>query len=130
MAPISKARSGSISPFPKPSANDSYLAQSGPGRPTSDGGDADESRGRDRLAFYPFVVVRIASRICSRSGSYPLARLAAKYGPEINLRDLTDRQVLYDSLWQSEARSKKGKSACGVTCPTLSIGVRPISGRA
>ena len=45
---------------------------------------------RDCLAFYPFVVVRIACRVCSRRGSYRLARLAAKFGPEISLRDLTD----------------------------------------
>jgi hypothetical protein len=50
-----------------------------------------EKDDRDRLAFYPFVVVRIACRVCSRSGSYWLARLAAKYGPEITLRDRTDR---------------------------------------
>jgi hypothetical protein len=41
----------------------------------------------DRLAFYPFVVVRIACRVCSRNGAYRLARLAAKFGPEIGLRD-------------------------------------------
>jgi hypothetical protein len=35
---------------------------------------------RDCLAFYPFVVVRIACRVCSRTGSYRLARLAAKFG--------------------------------------------------
>jgi hypothetical protein len=37
--------------------------------------------------------------------------LAAKYGPEISLLDLTDR-FSYDCLWRAEARSKKGKSAC------------------
>src|SRR5271155_2181860 len=73
---------------------------------------------RDRLAFYPFVVVRIACRVCSRSGSYRLARLAAKFGPEITLRDLTDR-FSYDCLWRAEARSKKSKSACGVYLPDL-----------
>jgi hypothetical protein len=72
---------------------------------------------RDRLTFYPFVVVRIACRVCSRSGSYRLARLAAKFGPEITLRDLTDRS--YDCLWRAEARSKAGKSACGVYLPDL-----------
>jgi hypothetical protein len=41
---------------------------------------------RDRLAFYPFVVVRIACRVCSRNGAYRL--LAAKFGPEIGLRDI------------------------------------------
>jgi hypothetical protein len=73
---------------------------------------------RDRLAFYPFVVVRIACRVCSASGSYRLARLSAKFGPEITLGDLTDR-FSYDCLWRAEARSKAGKSACGVYLPDL-----------
>ena len=73
---------------------------------------------QDCLAHYPFVVVRIACRVCSRRGSYRLARLAAKFGPEISLRDLTDR-FSYDCLWRAEARSKKGKSACGVYLPDL-----------
>jgi hypothetical protein len=32
--------------------------------------------------------------------------------------DLTDR-FSYDCLWRAEARSKKGKSACGVYLPDL-----------
>jgi hypothetical protein len=72
----------------------------------------------DRLAFYPFVVVRIGCRQCSRKGAYRLARLAAKFGPEITLRDLTNR-FSYDCMWRAEARSKKGKSACGVYLPDL-----------
>jgi hypothetical protein len=72
----------------------------------------------DCLAHYPFVVVGIACRVCSRSGSYRLARLAAKFGPEISLRDLTDR-FSYDCLWRAEARSKRGVSACGVYLPDL-----------
>jgi hypothetical protein len=73
---------------------------------------------RDCLASYPFVVVRIGCRVRSRSGSYRLARLAAKHGPEITLRDLTER-FSYDCLWRAEARSKKVKSACGVYLPDL-----------
>jgi hypothetical protein len=57
---------------------------------------------RDCLAHYPFVIVRIACRVCARSGSDRLARLAAKYGPEISLRDLTDR-FSYDCLWRRGA---------------------------
>jgi hypothetical protein len=71
---------------------------------------------RDCLLHYPFVVVRIACRVCARRGSYRLARLAAKYGPEVS--DLTDR-FSYDCLWRSEVRSKKVKSACGVYLPDL-----------
>jgi hypothetical protein len=41
---------------------------------------------RDRLALYPYIVVRMGCRLCSRRGAYRLARLAAKYGPEIGLR--------------------------------------------
>ena len=73
---------------------------------------------RNCLAYYPFVVVRIACRVCPRGGSYRLARLAAKYGPEISLNDLTER-FSYDCLWRAEARRKRGVSACGVYLPDL-----------
>jgi hypothetical protein len=79
---------------------------------------------RDCLAHYPFVVVRIACRNCLRRGSYRLARLAAKYGPEISLRDLMDR-FAYDCLWRADARSKRGKSSCGVYLPDLNSRARP-----
>ena len=39
----------------------------------------------DRLAYFPYVLVRIRCVHCSRRGAYRLARLAAKYGPEITL---------------------------------------------
>jgi hypothetical protein len=39
-------------------------------------------------------------------------------GLKIGLRDLLDR-FSYDCLWRAEARSKKGKSACGVYLPDL-----------
>jgi hypothetical protein len=63
---------------------------------------------RDCLAHYPFVVVRIACRVCARSGSYRLARLAAKFGPEISLRDLMDR-FSYDCLWRAEGAVEEGQ---------------------
>jgi hypothetical protein len=77
---------------------------------------------RDCLAFYPFIVVRIACRVCSRGGSYRLARLAAIFGPEISLGDLTERfsyNCLYNCLWKAQARSKRGQSARGVYLPDL-----------
>ena len=73
---------------------------------------------RERLAFYPFVVVRIACRVCSRNGAYRLARLAAKFGPEIGLRDLLER-FSYDCLWRAEARGKRGVSAYGESTPAI-----------
>ena len=78
----------------------------------------EDMNDRDRLALYPFVLVRISCRACTRAGSYRLARLAAKYGPETTLRNLIDR-FSYDCMWRAEGRSKKGKSACGIYLPDL-----------
>jgi hypothetical protein len=60
-------------------------------------------------SHYPFVVVRIACRVCSRRGAYRLARLAERFGPEISLRDLTER-FSYDCLWRGRgAQQARGK---------------------
>lgn len=68
----------------------------------------------DRLALYPFVVVRIACRQCSRRGAYRLARLAARFGPETTLRELLDR-FSTDCLWRAERRGKaKDAATCGI----------------
>jgi hypothetical protein len=51
--------------------------------------------------------------------------LAAKFGPEIRLSALTDR---FSRLpWQEQARSKKGKSACGMYLPDLEQPHRPAA---
>jgi hypothetical protein len=63
-------------------------------------------RGADRLSRL------LPARIVSAG------RLAAKFGPEISLRNLTDR-FSYDCLWRAEARSKGGTSSCGVHLPDL-----------
>lgn len=47
----------------------------------------------DRLVAYPYVVVRISCELCKRHGSYRLARLAAKFGPDISLDDLLGRLI-------------------------------------
>jgi hypothetical protein len=70
---------------------------------------------RGRLAFYPFVVVRIACRVCSRNGAYRLARLAAKFGAG-NRPARPSRSVF---LRLPLARGKRGVSACGVYLPDL-----------
>ena len=44
------------------------------------------------LASYPYVIVRIGCPQCrDRQGSYRLARLAAKFGPETPLDEVLDR---------------------------------------
>ena len=72
---------------------------------------------------------RLPRLLSLRRGPYRLPRVFAgrllstgadrgQYGPEISLRDLTDR-FSYDCVWRAEAWSKRGKSACGVYLPDL-----------
>lgn len=80
------------------------------------------SMSRDRLAFYPYVVVRVSCGHCTRRGSYRLARLGAKYGPEIELDDLL-RQLAGDCpLCHRSARWPEG---CGAYYPDLEPPIRP-----
>ena len=45
----------------------------------------DDPRDREILAYYPYVVVRVGCDRCDRKGAFRLARLAAKFGPNISL---------------------------------------------
>lgn len=54
----------------------------------------------ERLSQFPWVTVRIGCNLCDRQGSYRLARLAAKFGPEISLDDLLDR-LAADCPWRT-----------------------------
>jgi hypothetical protein len=43
---------------------------------------------QDTLAWYPYVIVRLACRYCERQGQYRLARLGARYDPDTPLDEL------------------------------------------
>jgi hypothetical protein len=48
-----------------------------------------------RLSDFPWVIVRVDCPLCPhRRGQYRLARLAAEYGPDIQLCDLLDKIAL------------------------------------
>ena len=72
-------------------------------------------RDMDRLVSYPFVVVRIACGPCQRTGSFRLARLAAKYGAEIRMDELLLR-LTADCPAQADGRCcrhpYRAKSGC------------------
>jgi len=72
---------------------------------------------RDSLAFYPYVIVRIRCHSCERQGSYRLARLAAKFGPEIPMDEVMDR-ITVDCPWQEERRSRSQRG-CKAFFPDL-----------
>lgn len=55
---------------------------------------SDHGRPVDRLSSYPYVVVRVGCDLCHRRGAYRLARLAATFGPEIEMDDLLRRLAL------------------------------------
>jgi hypothetical protein len=81
----------------------------------------------DRLSSYPYVVVRIGCSLCGRNGAYRLARLAAKYGPEITLEDLVEKLAL-DCPWRREkGRRPPGKydPKCGARLVDLEGPPRP-----
>jgi hypothetical protein len=57
-----------------------------------------------RLSDYPWVIVNLSCKLCSRRGRYRLVRLAARYGPEMELdRVLAD--LAHDCpYWRSRPR--------------------------
>ena len=64
----------------------------------------------DALSSYPYVVVRIACRRCTRKGSYRLARLAAKYGAEIPMMELLAHLAGDCAIWDTR---HPGAPRCG-----------------
>ena len=66
--------------------------------------------GADVLSSYPYVVVRIACRRCTRKGSYRLARLAAKYGAEIPMMELLAHLAGDCAIWDAR---HPGVPRCG-----------------
>jgi hypothetical protein len=66
--------------------------------------------GADVLSSYPYVVVRIACRRCTRKGSYRLARLAAKYGAEIPMMELLAHLAGDCAIWDTR---HPGPPRCG-----------------
>lgn len=59
-----------------------------------------------RLSNFPWVVVRIGCRTCKRRGSYRLARLAAKYGPDAPLDHVLEA-LTADCAVRHERRGKR-----------------------
>ncbi len=90
-----------------------------------------------RLSEYPAVVVRIACSRCARKGQYRLARLADKYGSEIELAVLLSH-LAADCTFRDTRRG--AAEFCGAFFPDLSspqppgrpTGTRPrlVGGRA
>lgn len=80
-------------------------------------------RREPRLSDYPFVILRVACERCERSGQYRIVRLAAKHGPEIELRDLLD-------IWSTDcvmrtARGRLPDEHCKIYFPDLEPPVLP-----
>jgi hypothetical protein len=54
----------------------------------------------ERLSDFPWVIVRVDCSLCPyRKGQYRLARLAEKYGADIQLCDLMDK-IAFDCPWK------------------------------
>jgi hypothetical protein len=51
------------------------------------------------LASYPYVAVRLGCSRCGRQGQYRLARLAAKYCSDIEMRRLLEHLASDCAMW-------------------------------
>ena len=80
-----------------------------------------------RLSEYPYVVVRIGCSKCARRGSYRLARLADKYGSEVEMSSLLG-QLAADCAQRDAKRFIY--DFCGAFFPDLSSGGPPDAPRA
>ena len=78
--------------------------------------------GADVLSSYPYVVVRIGCRRCTRKGSYRLARLAAKYGAEIPMMELLAHLAGDCAIWGTR---HPGAPRCGAYFVDLEFPARP-----
>jgi hypothetical protein len=63
------------------------------------------------LSSFPFVVVRLGCDHCERQGSYRLARLAARFGPDAELTDVL--RSLSADCERRAAEGQIGSRACG-----------------
>ena len=75
----------------------------------------------ERLSSYPYVVVRVACRYCDRKGSYRLARLAAKFGPDVGMDELLEA-LAFNCGWRRQPGQRQpGKydPKCGAHFPDL-----------
>ena len=81
-------------------------------------------RAPSRLSDYPFVIVRVGSQFCPRQGAYCLARLAAKYGPEIDLWALLD--VLASDCCLHRSPGERGPGKYDAKCGAYTDLGRPV----
>lgn len=56
-----------------------------------------------RLSQFPHVVFRMSCSLCTRRGTYRLARLAEKFGAETEVEDVV-RAISMDCPWQRSKR--------------------------
>jgi hypothetical protein len=94
-----------------------------------------------KLLLYPYVIVRVRCSLCVHEKNYRLARLAARFGIELELDELLvklthDCPLRHEPMKRSRARSMRRCQACFVDLrdrpppdlPPASEGLRVIRG--
>jgi hypothetical protein len=80
-----------------------------------------------RLSDFPWVKVRITCVLCTRRGEYRLARLAARFGAEAELKDVL-HVLAWDCPWARDPRRpppRKYEARCGARFADLEEAVQP-----
>jgi hypothetical protein len=78
----------------------------------------------ERLSSFPYVRVRIARQHCPRKGSYRLARLAAKYGPEVDLEALIS-ELAFDCPRRRKLDERPPGKYGGMQCRAYFVDLLP-----
>jgi hypothetical protein len=74
----------------------------------------------ETLSTFPYIVVRLACTMCSREGSYRLARLADKYGAQITMPGLLAQLAGDCKYWHRQRHP--GIPGCGAYFKDLGAG--------
>ena len=73
----------------------------------------------DRLVTYPYVMVRVGCTRCHRKGAYRLARLAERYGADIDMMRLLTMLSADCAFRQPGKRFAGNFEVCGACYPDL-----------
>lgn len=76
----------------------------------------------DRLSSYPYVILHLGCRFCTRTGAYRIVRLASRYGPEVDMQQLLRYLAGDCEHWRPAHPHKQG---CGAYFADLEPPGRP-----
>ena len=78
-----------------------------------------------RLSDFPWVVARVSCKLCPRRGQYRIVRLAARFGPEIELERLLEILAADCRYMRPGIKPRNYVARCGVRFTDVDRDGRP-----